>query len=225
MNLQKERSQPKFLQYAELYSSLQGEGMHSGLPCFFIRTAICDIRCKWCDTPYALTKGLWISLDELLSQIPTHISLVQITGGEPLVQKKNIITLIEILTSTPYNKKVLLETGGHRSLNGLPKQVHIVMDIKLPSSGEENYDFAANFPYLKPHDEIKFVIQDLEDFKTAEKWISKYDLQNKCNLLFSPVWEQLPLADLAQWILEAKLDVRMQAQIHKVIWPKKDRGV
>ena len=115
-------SKEKFLQYAELYPSIQGEGLHSGLPCYFIRTAVCDIRCRWCDTPQALSKGQWIALSDLLEKIPDHIRYVQITGGEPLVQKENIISLIEILTAAPFYKKVLLETGGHRSLSGLAKK-------------------------------------------------------------------------------------------------------
>ncbi len=125
----KNKEEKKALQYAELYTSLQGEGIHSGLACFFIRTAVCDLRCKWCDTPHALTKGEWISFDAILQKIPEHVKLVQITGGEPLLQEASIRSLIEILQAKPYEKKVLLETGGHRSLHGLPQKTHIVMDI------------------------------------------------------------------------------------------------
>ncbi len=215
----------RFLKYAELYLSLQGEGKHSGLPCFFIRTAVCDLRCRWCDTPEALSGGEWISRDEILSAVPDHVELVQITGGEPLVQKDRIIELIEILSAAPHHKKVLLETGGHRSLAGLPESAHIVMDIKLPASGEGRHDFAANFQYLKREDEIKFVVADRNDFERAERWIREYRLEDVCDLLFSPAWDQLSLNDLAQWILDAKLRARLQTQLHKHAWGGEATGV
>ena len=214
-----------FLQYSELYTSLQGEGSHVGLPCFFIRTSICDIRCTWCDTPQALGKGKWISLEELLSRIPEEMPLVQITGGEPLVQKKKIIELIEILEKAPYKKKILLETGGHLSLEGIPEKTHIVMDIKLPSSKEDKYPFEKNFIYLKNTDEIKFVISDRLDFDTAINWIEKYNLENKYQLLFSPNWDILEPSRLATWLLDVRFFIRLQLQIHKVIWGKNTVGV
>ena len=215
----------KFLQYAELYSSIQGEGIHSGLPCYFIRTAVCDIRCRWCDTPQALSKGKWIDMEGLLKNIPKHIGLVQITGGEPLVQRDSIIFLIQSLKEAPFHKKVLLETGGHRSLAGIPKETHIVMDIKLPSSGEGSHDFAKNFSYLKKSDEIKFVVQDRNDFNRALQWIEKFQLEEKCHLLFSPLWAELDPEKLVQWLMEAKLRARMQVQLHKVIWGSQAQGV
>ena len=218
-------SEENFLQYAELYSSIQGEGSHSGLACYFIRTAVCDIRCQWCDTPQALSKGKWISLPHILEKIPDHIRLVQITGGEPLVQKKSVISLIKILEAPPFHKKVLLETGGHRSLSGLPKELHIIMDIKLPASGEERHDFAGNFAYLKESDEIKFVVQDRKDFERALQWIREYDLEAKYHLLFSAVWGQLPLRELTQWLMQAKIEARIQAQLHKIIWGSEVQGV
>lgn len=215
-------SPKKFLQISELYTSLQGEGLHSGLPCFFIRTAVCDIRCQWCDTPHALGKGHWMSKNELFAQLPQHIPLIQITGGEPLVQKENIIQLIQALLVTPkyknQEKKVILETGGHRPLGGIPVKTHIVMDIKLSASGESHHDFGANLKYLKHSDEIKFVVQDQQDFIKACEWIREYNLEKVCNLLFSSVWGKLPLSKLAEWVLEANLQARIQTQLHKVIW-------
>ena len=168
-------------------------------------------------------KGRWISLPDLLNQIPPHVALVQITGGEPLLQKKSIIRLTQALTAAApaalMPKKVLLETGGHRSLADLPAQIHIVMDIKLPASGEARHDFAANFPYLKRSDEIKFVVQNKSDFAKAAEWVREYKLDEVCNLLFAAVWGRLSLAELARWVLDARLPhARVQTQLHKLIW-------
>jgi len=215
----------KFLQIAEHYASLQGEGAHAGWPCYFIRTAVCDLRCSWCDTPEALGGGEWIDLNSLLVAIPDHVHLVQITGGEPLLQKPKIALLAEILAEAPYRKQVLLETGGHRLLEGLPGSLHIVMDVKLPGSGEATHEFAANFPFLKPTDEIKFVVADRADFDRAVHWIREHDLTSVCQILFSPVWGRAALRELAEWILESRLPVRLQTQLHKHIWGGEARGV
>jgi 7-carboxy-7-deazaguanine synthase len=191
------------LKCQERYASLQGEGSHAGLPCYFIRTSVCDLRCRWCDTPEAL-QGVGASrLDiyKIAREIPPWIRLVQITGGEPMLQRDAVIALIDLLTRPPFEKKVLLETGGHRSLAGLPESAHIVMDIKLPGSGEATHDFASNLQYLKPTDEIKFVIADRRDFDAALEWIREFRLAELCGLLFSPVWGEQPLQDLSAWIM------------------------
>jgi 7-carboxy-7-deazaguanine synthase len=215
------------LKCQERYASLQGEGAHLGMPCYFIRTSVCDLRCRWCDTPEALTGLGAVRLDiaELAREIPEWIKLVQITGGEPMLQRDGVIALIELLTGAPHSKKVLLETGGHRSLAGLPSQTHVVMDIKLPGSGEAAHDFAANLKHLKSTDEIKFVIADRRDFDAALEWIREFRLAELCDLLFSPVWGELALADLAAWILESQAPVRLQTQLHKHIWGGAARGV
>ena len=220
-----QKENARFLRFAEMYTSLQGEGAHAGLPCFFIRTGGCDLRCKWCDTPDALSGGEWVSLDDILQAVPRHVSLVQITGGEPLLQRDRIIALAGVLSVAPYNKKILLETGGHLSLADLPRTMHIVMDVKLPASGEADRDFAANFQYLKPTDEIKFVIADRRDFDAALDWLREYDLERRFQLLFSPVWDSLSLKDLAAWTLEAGVNVRLQTQLHKHIWGGEASGV
>ncbi|MCB1308574.1 MAG: 4Fe-4S cluster-binding domain-containing protein [Leptospiraceae bacterium] len=204
------------LRISETYLSLQGEGKHTGWPCFFIRTAVCDIRCRWCDTPHALMGGDRVNIDQLIALIPDHVRLVQITGGEPLVQHGPVLEVIKKLEAR--GKKVLLETGGHRSLESVPATVHIVMDIKLPSSGEDRYNFAANLTYLKSSDEIKFVIADRSDFDCALQWMTEYHLADICEVLFSPVWDELELKELAEWILAAELPVRLQTQLHKHIW-------
>lgn len=215
----------RFLRIAELYSSLQGEGSHSGLPCFFIRTGGCDLRCSWCDTPDALSGGQWASLDDLIAAIPEHVELVQITGGEPLLQRDRVVALSGVLSVPPFNKKVLIETGGHLSLAGLPESLHIVMDIKLPGSGEANHDFAANFAYLKATDEIKFVVADRADFAAALAIANEHSLADRFQLLFSPVWGRLELRDLAKWLMESGLRARLQTQLHKHVWGGEASGV
>lgn len=215
----------KFLRYAEMYTSLQGEGAHSGLPCFFVRTGGCDLRCSWCDTPDALSGGGWISLDGILKAIPPHVTLVQLTGGEPLLQRDRVMALAGVLSIAPYNKKILLETGGHCSLAGLPQNIHIVMDIKLTGSGEAHHDFAANFEFLKSTDEIKFVISDRNDFDEAVRWVVEHRLAERFHILFSPAWNLVALSDLAAWILESGVSVRLQTQLHKYIWGGEANGV
>jgi len=213
----------RFLKVIETYLSLQGEGSHAGLPCFFIRTAVCDLRCIWCDTPHSWTGGEWMSQDAVLNLVPDHIRLVQMTGGEPLLQKDRVIELCEAWHMQ--GKKTLLETGGHRSLEGLPSYIHIVMDIKLPSSGEAHHPFEVNLQFLKPTDEIKFVIENRQDFDAALNWIRTHNLTRVCGLLFSPVWGKQSLQDLAAWTLEEKIDARMQVQLHKIVWGESATGV
>lgn len=212
-----------FLRLTETFLSLQGEGIHAGLPCFFVRTSGCNLRCKWCDTEYAFTGGEKVSLDEILDRLPLNIPLVQITGGEPLLQEEEVCRLIEELHLR--KKKVLLETGGHLSIERIPRETHIVLDIKLPGSGESHHDFAANLPFLKSADEIKFVIVDRADYEAAVAWLRDYQLANKCDLLFSPVYGRMNPAELARWVVEDRLPVRMQLQQHKYIWHPEARGV
>lgn len=208
-------SSERFLKLAEVYGTLQGEGSHSGLPCFFLRLAVCDIRCSWCDTPDSWTGGAWKSRAEILAMIPDNMQLVQITGGEPVLQMKRLRLLMEDLHER--GKKILLETGGHRNLSEVPEFVHIIMDIKLPSSGEDGHPFEDNFPYLKATDEIKFVVQDERDFRAAVDWIERHNLDRRFQLLVSPV-PGLDLKKLAAWVLETKLTMRLQVQLHKYIW-------
>ncbi len=210
---------------AERFLSLQGEGLYSGIPCYFIRTAGCDIRCNWCDTEDAFQGGTSVSLEELLREIPREVRLVQITGGEPLVQRNSVLRLMERLVEEPHKKKVLLETGGHRSIDGIPDHVHICMDIKLPGSGEEHHDFIRNLPFLKKSDEIKFVLADEEDYRVASRMVRDLELDGVCTVLFSPVRGQLDLRLLAENIVRDRLPVRLQIQLHKSIWGENARGV
>lgn len=213
----------RFLSIIEMYESIQGEGLHSGLPCFFIRTAGCDLRCSWCDTPYSWTGGNWAGLDSVIEAVPEHISLVQITGGEPLLQKERVSELCHELNIL--DKKILLETGGHRSIKGLPDYLHIVMDVKLPKSGEDNHDFVANIQYLKKSDEVKFVIADRTDYEAAVQFIKLHSLERLAQVLLSPVHGVLKPDLLAEWMLKSRITARMQLQMHKYIWGAGAKGV
>lgn len=213
----------RFLSIIEMYTSLQGEGEHTGLPCFFIRTAGCDLRCTWCDTPYSWNGGKWASLSEILNSIPYSIDLIQITGGEPLLQRERVVELSHELHVL--EKKILLETGGHRSLAGLPDYIHIVMDVKLPGSGEEHYNFSDNIQYLKKTDEVKFVIADRTDFESALHFIKLHSLERIARILISPVHGKIKPEELAKWTLDSKLKARMQLQLHKYIWGAEARSV
>jgi 7-carboxy-7-deazaguanine synthase len=210
------------LRLTETFLSLQGEGEHAGLLCYFIRTAGCDLRCRWCDTDYSWTGGVKHSLDDIVAGIPDGVTLVQITGGEPLLQRDAVIELMKRLLP---GYRVLLETGGHRSIKGLPQEVHIVLDIKLPGSNEAHHDFAANLPFLKSSDEIKFVISNREDYEAARFWMAEHCLHQICKVLVSPVFGEIAPSDLAGWVIEDRLPVRMQLQQHKLIWGANRRGV
>ncbi len=210
---------------SEHYSTLQGEGIFSGLPCYIIRTAECDLRCSWCDTTHAFTDGKNLEIDEILGDIPEHIQLVLITGGEPLLQKNDINLLIEKLQGPKYNKKIILETGGHLPIEGIHNGVHICMDIKLPGSGESDYDFIKNLPFLKSTDEIKFVVASEDDLDHAETLIHANRLAERFQVLVSPVFGMIDPSRIATWILTSGLNIRLQLQLHKIIWDPSKRGV
>lgn len=218
-------SKENYIYLTETYVSIQGEGDYSGELCFFIRTSGCDLRCSWCDTPESFDEGYGISKEELLSLIPEDVKNVQITGGEPLLQAQSVIDLIRTLSESPYNKRVLLETGGHHSIQGIPSVCHICMDVKLPSSGESEHDFLRNFPFLKLSDEIKFVIADRQDYDQAVSIVLDHDLIDRCHIFFSPAFEILDGKKLADWIIRDQLSVRMQLQLHKYIWGGDAKGV
>lgn len=223
-------SESTAIQISETFLSIQGEGRYSGAPCFFIRLSGCSARCNWCDTLHALDpdSGITTTLAELQEKIPDWVEYVQITGGEPLEQKESLIELIHAIQKK--GKTVLLETSGLEDLSGIPADVHICMDLKLPSSGihgsnvEEGLTI-KNLKYLKSTDEIKFVLMDREDFQVAYHLIKKYKLETKTSLLFSPVFGKMNPEELARLLMESKLKARMQVQLHKVIWGENIRGV
>jgi 7-carboxy-7-deazaguanine synthase len=207
----------------EIYRSVQGESMYQGLPCVFIRTAVCDLRCVWCDTPHAFTQGTVWSADEVLDKVREFDTpVVEITGGEPLVQHE-IGPLMARLCDLNY--KVLLETGGHRDLAAIDPRVHIIMDLKCPDSGEEAANLWSNIELLKPQDEVKFVIASERDFRWAESIMRQHRLTNRCQVIVSPAFGLVKPLEVAQWLLASGLDARLQLQLHKYVWDPMARGV
>ena len=207
----------------EIYLSVQGESTHTGLPCIFIRLTGCNLRCSWCDTAYAFHEGKNMSIDEILQKVENFgIHLVEITGGEPLMQD-NVYTLIRKLIEKGY--KVMLETGGSISLERVPKDVIKIMDLKCPGSGEQEKNNLDNLKLLAPHDEVKFVILDKKDYEWSRDIIKKYKINETAHILLSPVFDKLELKEMVKWILEDRLPVRLQTQLHKIIWDKNTIGV
>ncbi len=207
----------------EIYLSVQGESTHTGLPCIFIRLTGCNLRCSWCDTAYAFYEGTNMSIDEILQKVESFgIHLVEITGGEPLMQD-NVYTLMKRLIERGY--KVMLETGGSISLKRVPKDVIKIMDLKCPGSSEQEKNNLDNLKLLAPHDEVKFVILDKKDYEWSRDIIKKYKINETAQILLSPVFEKLELKEMVKWILEDRLPVRLQTQLHKIIWDKNTIGV
>lgn len=211
------------LKINELFFSIQGESTHAGRPCVFVRLSGCNLRCSWCDTAYAFHDGTKRSFKELREEIESYqCDLVEITGGEPLLQK-NVLPFMTQLCDAGY--EVLLETGGQMDIRPVDGRVQRVMDIKCPSSGESAKNHWANIDVLTVRDQVKFVIGGREDYDWAKGVIKKYKMGGKFPLLMSPVSGLTVNRELAEWILADKLDVRFQLQLHKYIWPTETRGV
>jgi len=212
------------LTVSELYLSIQGESTHAGRPCVFVRLAACDLRCAWCDTPYAFTGGEKRSVDQVLMDIERlGCGLVELTGGEPLLQP-DVYELMARLMAADYG--VLLETGGHLPTDRVPPGVVTILDVKCPGSGEAARMHWPNLDRLTGHDEVKFVIRDRADFDYACDVVRRHGLTARvAAVLFSPVHGVLRPADLARWILDERLPVRLQLQAHKYIWGPEVRGV
>ena len=208
----------------EIYTSIQGESTHAGRPCTFVRLAACDLRCAWCDTPYAFSGGRKMSLEEVVSRVSElRCPLVELTGGEPLLQKA-AIPLMQRLLETGH--EVLLETGGHLSVADVPDPVVLIVDVKCPGSGEAGKMHWPNLDLLRPHDEVKFVLKDRADYEYARDVVQRHGLAAKvAAVLFSPVHGVLDPQPLSQWILEDHLPARLQLQLHKYIWSPETRGV
>ena len=212
------------LKLSEIYLSIQGESTFTGLPCIFIRLAGCNLRCKYCDTTYSYETKFKKSPKDILKEIQQYkpIKLVEITGGEPLIQSE-IYELFSILHNNNYI--ILLETNGTINLKKVPEYVTKIVDIKCPGSGFENSFLKENLNFInQQNDEIKFVILDRRDYDWAKEFINKWNLE-KYIVLFSPVIEKLEPQKLAKWITDDKLQVRMQLQMHKYIWGTDKRGV
>ncbi len=214
----------RLLTINEFFHSIQGESTHSGRPCVFVRLTACDLRCSWCDTPYAFTEGRKMSVDDVIEQVGAfRCPLVEITGGEPLLQRE-VYPLMDRLLSAGH--AVMLETGGHMSLAQVPESVIKIVDVKCPGSAESERNHWANLDRLAPHDEVKFVIKDRQDYEYARDVVRRYELGGRvAAILFSPVHAVLEPKTLAEWILEDRLEVRLQLQIHKYIWGADVRGV
>jgi 7-carboxy-7-deazaguanine synthase len=211
------------MRITEIFYSIQGESRFVGLPCVFVRTTGCNLRCVWCDTDYSFYGGQDMSVDEIIEKVEGfRCKLVELTGGEPLLQEE-IYQLANGLLDKNYT--VLIETSGERDISKLDRRVIKIMDIKCPGSGESEKNRWQNLEYLTPQDEVKFVVKDREDYVWAVNIVKKHKLEDRVQLLFSPVWGELELVDLAQWILKDRLQARFQVQLHKFIWSPDARGV
>jgi 7-carboxy-7-deazaguanine synthase len=208
----------------EIFYSVQGESSFAGRPCVFVRFTACDLRCSWCDTPYAFHEGSKRPLDAVLQAVDRYdCPLVEVTGGEPLLQE-DVYPLMDALVAR--GKTVLLETGGHRSTERVPDAVVTILDVKCPGSGEAHRMDWSNLDRLRPHDELKFVIKDRADYEYARSVVRERDLASRSAAVhFSPVHGEMDLRTLAEWVLADRLPVRVQVQLHKYIWDPSTRGV
>ena len=208
----------------EIFYSIQGESTYAGKPCVFVRLAGCDLRCTWCDTPYAFSEGRKMTIDEIVQQVDAFRSpLVEVTGGEPLLQD-DVYPLMERLLDS--GRTVLLETGGQVDVSRVPGGVIKVMDVKCPASGETDRMEWGNIDRLGPRDQVKFVIKDRADYEFASDIVQRHALDRRCAaVLLSPVHGVLDPKELSAWILEDRMPVRLQLQLHKHIWGPDVRGV
>jgi 7-carboxy-7-deazaguanine synthase len=207
----------------EVYRSIQGESTFAGLPCVFVRLAVCDARCVWCDTPHAFTQGSACTVDEVIQRaLAYQCPLVEITGGEPLLQEE-VFPLMTQLADCKLT--VLLETSGAHDLGRVDPRVHVIMDLKCPDSGECEGNRWTNLDQLKRTDQVKFVLASRRDFDWSIETIRAHDLERRCIVLLSPVFGSVQPSDLAGWLLASGVHVRMQLQLHKYIWDPKARGV
>lgn len=211
------------LKIYEIFYSIQGESTFAGRPCVLVRLTGCQMRCSWCDTEYAFHGGAWMSLEEVLSKVAAFgCPLVEVTGGEPLLQP-GCLPLLTALCDAGY--EVLLETGGGLEIAQVDGRVRRILDIKCPGSGESLNNRWENLAGLRATDEVKFVVADRADYDWAKGVIAERGLAGVCPLHFSPVWESCPPAELAAWILADRLPVRLTLQQHKILWGKDTRGV
>jgi len=227
------------MQITEIYKSIQGESSYTGLPCVFVRLTGCNLRCDWCDSEYTFTGGSKMTIETIekeVEKLSPHGGLVEITGGEPMLQERELIPLMQRLIDSGY--KVLLETSGERALERVPAAVVKIVDVKCPGSDEGDSFWAENLEALTPHDEIKFVIKDRADYEFARDFTVRHSLATCVNaVLFSPAFRKaasgardasnclLDPQQLADWILSDNLPVRLGLQIHKLIWDPALKGV
>ena len=207
----------------EIFKSIQGESTHAGRPCVFVRTTACNLRCSWCDTEYAFHEGAQMSVEEIRRKVGEYdCSLVEITGGEPLLQPE-VNSLIGSLLDE--GREVLVETSGSLPIEQLDPRAAVIMDVKCPGSGMTQSMRWENLDRLRPKDEVKFVIADQADYLFAKETCRAHHLFERCPVLFAPAFGTLPPRSLAEWILQDSLPARLQIQIHKYIWDPSMRGV
>ena len=227
------------MQITEIYKSIQGESTHAGLPCVFVRLTGCNLRCSWCDTEYTFTGGHRQSLEEVIAEVE-HLSpaggLVEITGGEPMLQEREVVPLMQRLLDADYT--VLLETSGERPLGRVPPRVIKIVDVKCPNSGEPDTFHMENLDALTSRDEVKFVLSDRSDYEFARDFVARHRLDQRINaVLFSPAFSKqasgardasyclLDPRELAEWMLADGVSARLGLQIHKFIWDPAMKGV
>lgn len=208
----------------EIFHSIQGESRRAGEPCVFVRLTACDLRCSWCDTPYSFHEGGKRSLEDVIAEVERYqCPLVEITGGEPLLQEE-VYPLMERLLELGHT--VMIETGGHRSIARVPAAVLKIVDVKCPGSGESHRNHWENLSLVGANDEVKFVVKDRADYEYARDVIARHELHGKAGaILLSPVHGVLEARLLAEWVLADRLQVRVQLQLHKFIWSPETRGV
>jgi 7-carboxy-7-deazaguanine synthase len=225
------------VQITEIYASIQGESTFAGLPCIFVRLTGCNLRCSWCDSEYTFTGGRKMSADEVFAEVGKHpaIKLVEITGGEPMLQERELVPLMQRLLDAGYT--VLLETSGERPLANVPAAVHKIVDVKCPHSGAADTFNPENIATLTPRDEVKFVISDRADYEFAREFARQHDLAARvAAVLFSPAFRKdaagrtaenamLDPRQLTEWILADGLNVRLGLQLHKFVWEPTTKGV
>ena len=211
------------MRITEIFHSIQGESSYAGQPCVFVRLTGCPLRCTWCDTDYAFYEGHEFSIDEVLAKVQTYgCRLVEVTGGEPLVQPESF-PLMTRLCDAGYT--VLLETSGALDIAPVDPRAHVILDVKCPGSGMTDRMHWTNLSQLAAKDEAKFVMADRADYDWAREILTQYDVASRCPVLFSPVFGSLDVRQLAEWILADRLPVRFQLQMHKYIWAPDMRGV
>jgi len=210
------------MRITEIYQSIQGESSYAGLPCVFVRTTGCDLRCSWCDSEFTFSGGKQMTLDQIMLEVEKYdCEMVELTGGEPLLQSE----IYELATRLANDGHiVLIETGGHRDISKLDPRVIRIMDLKCPASGECERNLWSNLEHLRAIDEVKFVIADRADYDWSLKTIREHRLEDRAKLLISTAFGMIESQQVVAWMLEDKLRARFQLQLHKYIWPSEARG-
>jgi 7-carboxy-7-deazaguanine synthase len=210
------------LRVTEIFHSIQGESSHAGRPCVFVRLTGCNLRCRWCDSEYTFTGGTKMSLDDVAARVKEYgCNLVEVTGGEPLAQAESFDLIKRLLDE---GLEVLIETSGSIDITPVDRRAKLILDIKCPGSGEAEKNRWSNLDDLRPHDEIKFVIADRADYDWARQVIADRRL-DRWTILISPVWGEMDMKSLAEWMLADRLPARFQTQLHKHIWGADVHGV